>query len=64
LKKCFLMASFCEWFSSSWSLTFSFEDLVLTDIPHTWTFVPYDTKSQVCDVGIPSIFRQLEVPSV
>jgi hypothetical protein len=25
---------------------------VLTDLPHTWTFVSYDTKSQVCDVGI------------
>src|SRR6185503_16150496 len=37
---------------------------MLTDLPHTWTFVPYDTKSQVCDVGIPSVFRQLEVPCV
>ena len=25
---------------------------VLTDLPYTWTFVSYDTKSQVCDVGI------------
>ena len=26
---------------------------LLTNIPHTWTFVCRDTKSQVCGVGVP-----------
>jgi hypothetical protein len=25
---------------------------VLTNLPHTWTFVSHDTKNQVCDVGV------------
>ena len=39
---------------------------VLTDLPHTWTFVSHDTKSQWCGVGIskcvPSI-REYQVCS-
>ena len=52
----FFLPSFFSFFSARQNQHHSWYEMnllwVLNDLPHTRTFVPYDTKSQVCDVGI------------